>query len=136
MQIVKVSNSETIAAFHDFHKKLSDEYKFWIPHLKQDIEKIFNPKKNVLLKNGVAERWILKRNGEVVGRIAAFINPKTKNSFDQATGGVGFFDCINDQASADLLLDTARKWLEQQGMEAMDGSVNFGEKKSVLGNSC
>lgn len=133
MQIVKVSKPETIADFHNIHKKLSDEHEFWIPHLKQDIEKVFDPKKNVLLKNGFAERWILKKNGKVIGRIAAFINPKTKNSFDQPTGGVGFFDCIDDQTSADLLFDTSKEWLLKQGMEAMDGSINFGEKNQYWG---
>jgi hypothetical protein len=34
---------------------------------------------------------------------------------------------VNDQASADLLFDTAKEWLDSQGMKAMDGPVNFGE---------
>jgi hypothetical protein len=34
---------------------------------------------------------------KVVGRVAAFINKKTANTFDQPTGGMGFFECINDK---------------------------------------
>jgi hypothetical protein len=64
-----------------------------------------------------------------VGRIAAFISSKYLNKGDeQPTGCVGFFDCINNQAAANLLFDTAKAWLMEKGMEAMDGPVNFGER--------
>ncbi len=43
-------------------------------------------------------------------------------------GGCGFFDCINDQQAANLLFDTARSWLAERGMEAMDGPINFGDR--------
>ena len=43
-------------------------------------------------------------------------------------GGIGFFDCIDDQKAADLLFDTAKEWLSQKGMGAMDGPINFGER--------
>jgi hypothetical protein len=43
-------------------------------------------------------------------------------------GGMGFFECINDTAAAELLFDNARHWLIKEGMEAMDGPINFGER--------
>ncbi len=48
-------------------------------------------------------------------------------------GGIGFFDCINSQEAADMLLDVARHWLGQRGMEAMDGPINFGERDKWWG---
>lgn len=106
----------------------------WIPHLKQDIEKVFDPAKNKLLKEGQAERWVLYAdNGAAVGRIAAFINPKTAHTEAQPTGGMGFFECINDQAAANTLLDAARDWLKERGMEAMDGPINFGDRNMFWG---
>jgi hypothetical protein len=76
------------------------------------------------------ERWILKdNNGNLIGRIAAFTNKKYKNKGDDvAAGGIGFFECIDNQEAANLLLDTGKKWLQQKGMEAMDGPINFGER--------
>ncbi len=65
----------------------------------------------------------------MIGRIAAFINKKYKNKGDDVpVGGIGFFECINDQDAADMLFDVAKHWLLQQGMEAMDGPINFGER--------
>lgn len=112
----------------------------WIPHLKQDIEKVFDPQRNKLLapasegaRQGRAMRWVVYRQDKAIGRIAAFVNPKTAWSEAQPTGGVGFFECINDQAAAALLFNTARQWLEQQGMEAMDGPINLGDRNMFWG---
>jgi GNAT superfamily N-acetyltransferase len=92
------------------------------------VEETFDPAKNPSFKNGEAIRWILKdEKGQAVGRIGAFINRKKAHTFEQPTGGCGFFECINNFEAAKLLFDAAREWLKERGMEAMDGPVNFGE---------
>ena len=48
-------------------------------------------------------------------------------------GGIGFFDCINNQHAADMLFDVAKHWLLQKGMVAMDGPINFGERDKWWG---
>jgi hypothetical protein len=53
--------------------------------------------------------------------------------FEQPTGGIGFFECIDNQNAANLLFDTAKEWLQTKGMEAMDGPINFGEKDNWWG---
>lgn len=113
----------------------------WIPHLKQDVEKVFDASKNKLLqagkdgqKAGVVQRWLLLNKDEKpIGRIAAFVNPRTAYTEVQPTGGVGFFECIHDQAAASLLFDTAKAWLAEQGMEAMDGPINLGDRNMFWG---
>ncbi|WP_449435012.1 hypothetical protein [Pedobacter steynii] len=46
---------------------------------------------------------------------------------------MGFFECINDKEAAFKLFDTAKLWLAENGMEAMDGPINFGENDSFWG---
>ena len=46
---------------------------------------------------------------------------------------MGFFECINDITAATVLFDTAKTWLAERGMEAMDGPVNFGETDKYWG---
>ena len=91
------------------------------------IEEIFNPEKNAKFKIGDARRWILKKDGICIGRIAAFYDDDYSGGYDQPTGGCGFFECIDNQEAASLLFDTAKNWLQKNGMEAMDGPINFGE---------
>jgi hypothetical protein len=102
----------------------------WVRPLDKDIHDVFDKTKNKSFRFGKAERWILKDDtGKLLGRIAAFVNSKYKNIGDNSpTGGVGFFECINSQEAADLLFDNARHWLINNGMEAMDGPINFGER--------
>jgi GNAT superfamily N-acetyltransferase len=49
------------------------------------------------------------------------------------TGGIGFFDSVNDQEVAALLFDTAKEWLEAHHLEAMDGPVNPGMRDAFWG---
>src|SRR6478735_9010058 len=102
----------------------------YIRPLDPEIRDVFDKKKNKTFRSGTVVRWILKNDaGALVGRIAAFTNKRYKNKGDTVpVGGIGFFDCINNQQAANLLFDTAKAWLEQQGMEAMDGPINFGER--------
>lgn len=104
----------------------------WIRPLDKDIEEVFDSAKNKFFKRGECCRWLLADdNGRYTGRIAAFVNRQYKQ--EQPTGGIGFFECINDQASANFMFDFCRDWLQQRGMEAMDGPINFGERDKWWG---
>lgn len=98
------------------------------------IEGIFTPEKNTFFSHGEAMRWILVNSeGKLSGRVAAFINNKKAYTFSVPTGGMGFFECVDDEKAAILLFDTCKKWLEERGMQAMDGPINFGENDNFWG---
>lgn len=101
----------------------------------QEVEAVFDPKRNKLFGlGGAVARWILlDEAGRPAGRIAAFVNPTVQAKEKQTVGGFGFFECVDDQAAATLLLDQARQWLEGSGMQAMDGPINFGERDRFWG---
>ena len=134
MTIAEVKDEATLKEWMRVPWRIYKDDRNWIPHLKQDIDKVFDPGRNKLLKEGAAQRWVLRADdASAIGRIAAFINPKTARTEKQPTGGMGFFECVNDQAAAGLLFDTARDWLATHGMEAMDGPVNLGERNMYWG---
>lgn len=106
----------------------------WIRPLDKDIEEVFDPERNKFFRHGKCTRFLLEDNlGKTIGRIAVFINEKTSKKETQPTGGIGFFECINDHQAATRLFDGAKHWLMERGMEAMDGPVNFGERDSWWG---
>lgn len=133
MQLRKVITQKDSEEFIQLPHEIYKNDKNWIAPLKQDIQKIFDPKKNKYFRHGEAVRWILSKNGKTIGRVAAFINRKTAEKFKQPTGGMGFFECINDKDAAFLLFDTCKEWLEKREMQAMDGPINFGEKDQFWG---
>ena len=130
MEIVPVTDQSTARQFLQVAVQLYKNDPNWIRPLDKDINEVFDKNKNKAFRFGEAIRWILKdEDGKLIGRIAAFINKKYKNKDDDVpVGGIGFFECINNQDAADLLLENAKFWLIQQGMEAMDGPINFGER--------
>lgn len=106
----------------------------WIRPLDKDIVAVFDPAKNKFFRHGQCTRFLLKDDeGKVIGRIAVFINDKLARKENQPTGGLGFFECINNKKAAHILFDQAKRWLMERGMEAMDGPINFGERDSWWG---
>lgn len=130
MQLIPVSDSSTAKEFLQVAVVLNKNAPNWIRPLDKDINDVFDPTKNKAFRFGKIQRWILKDDEEkLIGRIAAFTNKKYKNKGDDVpVGGIGFFECINNQPAANLLFDIAKEWLAKQGMEAMDGPINFGER--------
>ena len=130
MQPIQVTDNHTAQLFLQVAVQLYKTDKNWIRPLDKDINDVFDTKKNKAFRFGKAQRWVLKNNeGQLIGRIAAFVNKKYKNKGDDfPVGGIGFFECVNNQQAASLLFDTAKNWLQQKGVEAMDGPINFGER--------
>ncbi|NPA35724.1 MAG: hypothetical protein GXO47_02635 [Chlorobi bacterium] len=132
--LIVVENKKQIKEFLDFPVSIYKNYKNWIRPLDEEVEKVFDREKNKLFKTGDAIRWLLvDDNKNTVGRMAAFFDKKTAAKNDQQTGGIGFFECIDDKEAAHTLFDAGKEWLEKRGMEAMDGPVNFGDRNNFWG---
>ncbi|MBT28343.1 MAG: hypothetical protein CMO01_01690 [Thalassobius sp.] len=134
MNLIEVRTKEQNKKFLNLPIQLYKNVNAWIRPLDKDVEGVFDREENKNFEHGECIRWILEENGKVIGRIAAFINTKTANKDnDQPTGGMGFFECIDNQEAANLLLDACKNWLEEKGMEAMDGPINFGDRDKWWG---
>ncbi len=130
MQLTEVITEQDKKDFINVNAWIYRNDQNYIRPLNKDVNEVFDPAKNKTFRQGKAIRWILRNeNSEWIGRIAAFTNKKYRTKGDDVpVGGIGFFDCINDQQAADMLFDVAKHWLLQQGMQAMDGPINFGER--------
>jgi hypothetical protein len=135
MQLIEVNSSATAKDFIKVNVLMNKNNPHYIRPLDSEVNDVFDVAKNKAFKYGEIKRWILKDDaGKLIGRIAAFINSKYINSGTEfATGGIAFFDCIDDYNAAKVLFDTAKEWLQSKGMEAMDGPVNFGDRDKWWG---
>mgnify|MGYP001025311203 FL=1 len=128
--LVEVTDREKEKAFIELPVKLYKNHPYWVRPLDNDIRNVFNKDKNPCFKEGgECCRWLLAdETGTYIGRVAAFINKKTDSLDKYKVGQMGFFECIDNQEAAFKLFDQCKMWLEQRGMEAMEGPVNFGER--------
>lgn len=135
----EVLSKREIKLWLAFPSKLYKNDNHYVRPLDREVEKVFDREQNKLFRHGDATRYYLTdQKGTIVGRIAVFYDEKTSRVYEheengQKTGGCGFFDCINNQEAANILFDTAKKWLEERGYEAMDGPINFGDRDYFWG---
>ena len=118
MQIVKVDSKRLFKEFLDVPKLIYKNDSEYIPHIRQEITKI--------LWDKGAGLWLLYDGKVVIGRIAAFINKGNK-------GGLGFFECVDNQSCANLLFDTGIGWLKSKQVSTVEAPVNFGERDKFWG---
>jgi hypothetical protein len=130
MTVKEVTSQQDVNEFLLLPTKLYKSTPNWIRPLDKDVLNVFDKEKNKAFRNGEVIRWLLQDDkSETIGRVAAFYDKKTLNKGnDQPTGGMGFFECIENKEAAFLLFDTCKKWLQNRGVEAMDGPINFGSR--------
>ena len=132
LKTVLVNGEVTEKEFLEFPARLYSNDKNYIRPLDKDINEVFDPKKNKFFRKGECERYLFEdEKGNTIGKVAVFINAKYDQK--QPTGGIGFFDCINDQEVANAIFDFCKNWHQSRGMEAMDGPINFGERDKFWG---
>ncbi|MDX1905240.1 MAG: hypothetical protein SFU27_13885 [Thermonemataceae bacterium] len=135
MKIIEVNTAQLEKEFFELPLKLYADTPQWVRPLDKDVRNVFDKNQNPAFQYGECTRFLLQNESkEVIGRVAVFINEKTKlKNNDQATGGMGFFECINDEKAAFMLFDACKNWLQERKCEAMDGSINFGGRDKFWG---
>ncbi|MEM8775611.1 MAG: hypothetical protein AAGF53_11300 [Pseudomonadota bacterium] len=85
-----------------------------------------SPKKNLSLAQMTYELFLARKGGEVVGRIAAVVNPAHLELYKDETGQFGFLDTLHpDPDLVSTLLAKAEAWLSERGMKRMTGPFSF-----------
>ena len=134
MKCVEVLDSKGWQLFHSVPFLIYANDKQWISHLQGDVQDVFNPQKNPIASHGESRIFVLLDNQEKpIGRIAAFIDHEANSHLEYPIGGIGFFECIENNEAANLLFETAENWLREKGMQAVDGPVNFGGRDKYWG---
>ncbi len=135
MQLIEIDprNQTDWRRFHRVPHYIYRNDPHWIAPLEGDIEGIFSDK-NKAFRNGACRLWVLENDaGRPLGRIAAFVDKARNMEQPFPTGGIGFFESVNDKAVADKLLGLAEDWLRGEGVHAIDGPINFGERDKFWG---
>ncbi|OWP64340.1 hypothetical protein CDA63_04710 [Hymenobacter amundsenii] len=133
--LLEVTSPALVRQFLDLPARLYQNQPQWISPLDPEIEAVFDPAKNPNFAHGEAIRWVLTDEaGTTIGRVAAFINHEAPQSDPTLrVGGMGFFECEDDQTAANILFEACHQWLASRGLAAMDGPINFGERDRFWG---
>ena len=116
MTNIKAVNSRKLFnKFIGFPYKLYNGDKNYVPELRISQREILNRKKNPFFQHSEAEYFLaLSEKGDVVGRIAAIINDNYIKHWNENFGFFGFFECEDNQDTANLLFQNALEWLNKK----------------------
>ncbi len=125
MNIQEVKTQTDLRKFINFPYQFHRHASNWIPPLRLDQKNIFNPKKNSTLSHCEYQFFLLYENSKIIGRIVSYINHNANQYWHEKIGFFGYYDCIDYQHAASLLLKAVEKWLVDRGIEKMRGQWNF-----------
>jgi ribosomal protein S18 acetylase RimI-like enzyme len=97
----------------------------WVPPLLMDRRDYLNPRKNPFFNHVQAAFWIARRGGRDVARVAAVRDEEFVAFHGEQTGYLGMFECPDDPALAQALVDTAKAWLKARGCDKMIGPLEL-----------
>ena len=124
-EIIAVNGTKELKAFIDFPHTLYKDDLNYVPELFIAQRDMLTPGKHPFHEHSKVQLFLAYEDKIVIGRIAAIRNNNHNALHDSNDGFFGFFECINDQETANLLFGTVEKWLKDQGLNTMIGPVNF-----------
>jgi GNAT superfamily N-acetyltransferase len=125
IQIQEVVTKRDLKAFIKFPWRIYKGDPNWVPPLISERLDYLNPEKNPFFTHAKAAFFLARQGREVVGTIAPFVNETPGRQTEQAVGGFGFFEVLEDYQVAQRLLDTAREWVRARGQALLRGPTNF-----------
>ena len=96
----------------------------WIPPLRRNQEELAGFHPHPFYERNRGRAFIVRRGGEVVGRIMAIVNYGHIERYEEQRGFFGFFDCEDDREAARLLFAAAGDFLRSYGMTDVRGPCN------------
>jgi GNAT superfamily N-acetyltransferase len=125
IQITKVTSRAERDTFIKFPWKIYPNDPVWVPPLVIERKEFLDREKHPFFEHGQAEFFLARRDGEIVGRIAASDDPKYNALHGSNVGCFGMFESIDDQEVADALFDAAADWLRALGRDEIMGPIDY-----------
>jgi GNAT superfamily N-acetyltransferase len=124
VDVIAVNGQKALKEFIELPYSLHRGQSHWVPPLRIAVKELLDRKKHPFYRDAEAEFFLARRNGNVVGRIAAIID-RAHNRFHQEEAGFfGFFECHDDPVAASALLDASRRWAGARGAKFLRGPVS------------
>jgi GNAT superfamily N-acetyltransferase len=129
VQVRKVESRADLRRFIGLPYHLYRDDPMWVPPLRLEQRRRHDPRHNPMLRHCAVQLFLLERHGEVLGRIAAFVDRLALDHWGTPTGLFGSYECVDDLGASHLLLDAARRWLDGHGMRSMRGPWSFASQE-------
>ena len=125
LRIVAVADAAALGEFIAVPRSIFKSDPVWIEPLTLERRLHLSDRSNPYFQHARWQAWTAWRAGEPVGRISAQIDDLHLERYRDATGFFGMLDAEDSQETFAALLETAERWLSEQGMRRIRGPFNL-----------
>ena len=126
LSVAEVSSRRDLAEFVELPYRLFASESDWVPPLRSDVRRMLDPAENPFWNHARRTLLLARRDGSVVGRVAAIADDEHNRVHGDRTAFFGFFECENDPEAARALLAAAEAAVRRllPGCDRLRGPVN------------
>lgn len=126
LSVSEVSSRKDLKGFVELPYRLYADDPDWVPPLRSDVRWMLDLAKNPFWVHARRTLLLARREGRVVGRIAAIADDEHNRVHSDRTAFFGFFECENDPEAARALFDAAESAAKKllPGCDLLRGPVN------------
>lgn len=125
MQINEVNSLKDLRAFIRFPNELYRGNPYYVPALIPDEYNTLRRDKNPAFDFCEARYWLARRDGKVVGRVAAIINKRHASKWKEHYMRFGWLDFVDDSEVSAALMNCVESWARERDLEAVHGPLGF-----------
>ena len=125
IEIKKVESRYDLKKFIEFHYNLYEGNPYDVPNLYSDDVNTLRKDKNAAFEFCEAEYYMAFKDGKMVGRVAAIINHRANEKWQQKRVRFGWIDFIDDMEVSAALLKAVEDYGRSKGMTEVVGPLGF-----------
>jgi GNAT superfamily N-acetyltransferase len=133
IEISVVASGSDLREFVDLPFRIYAADRDWAAPLKSDVRWMLDTAKNPFWKHAQRTLFLARREGKVVGRIAAIVDEEHNRVHEEKIGFFGFFESEDDRDVASALFRAAEAWV--RGV-LPDASLLRGPVNPSLNDEC
>ena len=125
LTVKEVISQKDIREFVDFlyvHYKKND---YWVPPLRKDEMKTFDPENNPVFKICKTKMWLVYRANVCVGRICGIIIPAWNKKTGEKLARFTRIEFIDDREVSAKLFSIVEQWAREEKMDGIVGPLGF-----------
>ena len=113
VDVKPVQSPSDLKAFIDLPRQIYRDNAQWVPQLRSQQKMRLDRSRFPVFDYAEVEFFLARRNGDIVGRIAAIKNENHIIFHEERVGFFGFFECIQDQRVAERAVYSGRRLAEK-----------------------
>lgn len=123
--VSQVTSSKEMRAFVRFNYELYKDCPYAVPDLLEDTLEVLDARRNPAFRFSEAAFFLARRDGRIVGRVAAIINKRANERWNKHDVRFGWIDFIDDLSVSRALLEAVEQWGRLRGMTRIVGPLGF-----------